>query len=60
MLAALDAGTLDGAALDVLPKEPPVADHPVLRHPRVLLTPHAAFYSVEGESGAATQGGAEP
>jgi D-3-phosphoglycerate dehydrogenase len=33
----------------VLPNEPPVADHAVLRHPRVLLTPHAAFYSREGE-----------
>jgi D-3-phosphoglycerate dehydrogenase len=49
VLAALDTGRLDGAALDVLPKEPPEADHPILRHPRVLLTPHAAFYSVEGE-----------
>jgi D-3-phosphoglycerate dehydrogenase len=49
VLAALDSGQLDCAALDVLPKEPPEADHPVLRHPRVLLTPHAAFYSVEGE-----------
>ncbi len=49
VIAALDSGRLDAAALDVLPKEPPEADHPVLRHPRVLLTPHAAFYSVEGE-----------
>jgi len=48
-LAALDSGRLDGLALDVLPKEPPEADHPVLRHPRTLLSPHAAFYSVEGE-----------
>ncbi|MGZ5049351.1 MAG: C-terminal binding protein [Usitatibacter sp.] len=50
VLAALDSGTLEAAALDVLPKEPPEADHPVLRHPRMLLSPHAAFYSVEGES----------
>ena len=49
VIAALDSGRLDGAALDVLPKEPPEADHPMLRHPRLLLTPHAAFYSVEGE-----------
>ena len=49
VVAALDSGRLDGAALDVLPKEPPEADHPILRHPRALLSPHAAFYSVEGE-----------
>jgi phosphoglycerate dehydrogenase-like enzyme len=49
VLEALDNGTLDGAALDVLPQEPPAADHPVLRHPRMLLTPHAAFYSDAGE-----------
>ena len=48
-LAALDSGRLEGAAFDVLPNEPPAADHPVLVHPRVLLSPHAAFYSVEGE-----------
>jgi len=49
VVAALDSGRLDGAALDVLPKEPPEADDPILRHPRALLSPHAAFYSVEGE-----------
>jgi D-3-phosphoglycerate dehydrogenase len=49
VLAALDSGRLDGAAFDVLPQEPPAVDHPVVRHPRTLLTPHAAFYSVEGE-----------
>lgn len=49
LLAALDSGQIEAAALDVLPKEPPVGDDPVLRHPRLLLTPHAAFYSTEGE-----------
>jgi len=33
----------------VLPFEPPPADHPIVKHPRVLLTPHAAFYSAEAE-----------
>jgi phosphoglycerate dehydrogenase-like enzyme len=49
LLKALDAGTLDGAALDVLPVEPPAPDHAIMKHARVLLTPHAAFYSVEAE-----------
>jgi D-3-phosphoglycerate dehydrogenase len=46
---ALETAQLDGAALDVLPSEPPPKDHWVLSHPRVLLSPHAAFYSVEAE-----------
>jgi phosphoglycerate dehydrogenase-like enzyme len=49
LVAALDAGVLDGAALDVLPTEPPEYDSAILRHPRVLLTPHAAFYSTLAE-----------
>jgi len=49
LVAALDEGRLDGAALDVLPVEPPPADWPIVRHPRVVLTPHAAFYSTVAE-----------
>jgi D-3-phosphoglycerate dehydrogenase len=48
-LAALDRGTLAGLALDVLPHEPVPADSPLVAHPRVILTPHSAFYSVEAE-----------
>jgi len=50
LLARLDDGTLDGTALDVLPVEPLAVDHPLARHPRALLTPHAAFYSTAAET----------
>jgi len=40
-------GHLGGVALDVLESEPPDADDPLLRHPDVVITPHAAFYSEE-------------
>jgi phosphoglycerate dehydrogenase-like enzyme len=46
---ALNEGRLDGVGLDVLPWEPLPADHPIAKHPRVVLSPHAAFYSVEAE-----------
>jgi D-3-phosphoglycerate dehydrogenase len=48
LLAALDAGELAGAALDVLEGEPPdELGWKLARHPRVVATPHAAWYSEE-------------
>jgi D-3-phosphoglycerate dehydrogenase/C-terminal binding protein len=60
VLAALDgiaSGHLAGLGIDVLETEPPPEDHPLLQawrdpahpaHDRIILNPHAAFYSEEG------------
>lgn len=45
LLASLDRGHLAGAALDVTDPEPPAPGDAVRRHPRILVTPHAAFHS---------------
>jgi len=42
---ALDAGEIGGAALDVMPQEPPAADNPLFGRDDVILTPHTGFYS---------------
>jgi glyoxylate/hydroxypyruvate reductase len=42
LLAALESGQLGAAILDVADPEPLAADHPLWRHPRVMLTPHIA------------------
>jgi D-3-phosphoglycerate dehydrogenase len=44
---ALQSGRIAGAGLDVVSKEPMPPDHPLLRSPNAILTPHAAFYSEE-------------
>lgn len=49
LLAALENGTIAGAALDVLVKEPPEKDNPLIqvakRLPNLLITPHVAWAS---------------
>ncbi len=45
LLAALDAGQLGGAALDVFNEEPLPDDHPFWGHPKIAVTPHIAAFS---------------
>ena len=42
LIAALEAGKLAGAGLDVTDPEPLPQDHPLWRAPRVIITPHTA------------------
>jgi C-terminal binding protein len=57
--AAIASGQLAGAAIDVLPQEPPDENDPLLlawrdpKHPahhRLIINPHSAFYTEEGFS----------
>jgi D-3-phosphoglycerate dehydrogenase len=47
LIAALDAGHLGAAALDVVAVEPLERESKLLGRDNVILTPHTAFYSVE-------------
>lgn len=47
VIAALDSGKLAGYAADVLDEEPPPADHPLLRHPKAIITPHIGSRTFE-------------
>ncbi len=42
LMAALDAGQLAGATLDVFPVEPLPTESPLWRHPRITVIPHAS------------------
>lgn len=55
---ALEAGQVGYAALDVVEREP-LDDEQIRRHPRVLLTPHAAYYSVDSFLEMRTKGAQE-
>jgi D-3-phosphoglycerate dehydrogenase len=58
MVAALESGQVGGYGTDVLDQEPPPADHPLLKAPNCVITPHIGsrtFESVERQAMMATQ-----
>lgn len=52
LLKALDNGTIAGAGLDVYAKEP-ATDSVLVRHPKVLATPHIAASTEDAQNAAA-------
>lgn len=47
LVAAIHAGQIAGAGLDVFESEPLPADYPLLNRDNVILTPHCAWFSQE-------------
>ncbi|HEX2757279.1 MAG TPA: NAD(P)-dependent oxidoreductase, partial [Thermoanaerobaculia bacterium] len=54
LVAALDSGHLAGAALDVFSVEPP-KDFSLMKHPKVLCTPHLGASTVEAQDRVAVE-----
>ena len=59
LIAALDQKLIAGAALDVLAKEPPDKNHPLLNRDNVIVTPHMASWTWDSRNDLQTKGAEE-
>jgi D-3-phosphoglycerate dehydrogenase len=59
LIAALDQKLIAGAALDVLAKEPPEKDNPLLNRDNVIVTPHMASWTWDSRDELQTKGAEE-
>ncbi len=51
LISCLQAGTIAGAAIDVLEQEPPGPDNPLLKDiPNLIVTPHNAWGAIESRT----------
>lgn len=53
LVEAIDQGIVAGAAFDVFEEEPPRPDHPFLKHPKIVVTPHLGASTVEAQENVA-------
>lgn len=54
LISGLSAGIIAGAAIDVFPTEPPAADDPLLKHPKIIVTPHLGASTEEAQKRVST------